>query len=98
MNLIQGMEVTDLKYSDMLREGIKSSGYSLSQISMQLKKNKLKLDRALLSKMQHGKYPPAKDDINVALAKLLNLDPDEFRLAAAKEKLPQELYDLISRG
>lgn len=98
MNYIQGKEVSELKYSDMLKKGIRNSGYSLSQISIQLKKNQLKLDRALLSKMQHGKYPPAKDEVNVALAELLDLESKEFRLAAAKETLSPELFDLISRG
>jgi hypothetical protein len=90
--------VNTLKYQDLLKKGIEDSGYSLAQISIHLKKNNLKLDRALLSKMQHGKYPPAKDEINVALAELLKIDPTEFRLAAAKETLSQELYDLIAKG
>lgn len=82
----------------MLKHGIEMNRYSLKQVCFKLAKRDIWLDKAVLSKMQNGKLPPAKDDINIILAEILNINPDEFRLAAVKETLPMELFNLIKNA
>lgn len=84
-----------MNYQAMLKRGIEKKGLSLTQVSFRLAKKDICLDKSVLSKMQNGKIPPAKDEINIALAEILDLDIDKFRIAAAKEILPKSLFNLI---
>lgn len=84
-----------MRYSALIRSGIKKKGYSLTQICFQLAKRDIWLDRAALSKLQNGKMPPAKDTINIALAEVLDIDPKQLRVAAVKETLSEDLFELI---
>jgi ribosome-binding protein aMBF1 (putative translation factor) len=79
----------------MLKNAIEKKGISLQQLCFQLAKRDVWVDKALLSKMQNGKYQPADDSVNVKLAEILEIDSAQFRLAAAREKLPHDLYELI---
>ncbi|MEK5176327.1 XRE family transcriptional regulator [Heyndrickxia sp. FSL W8-0496] len=84
-----------MDYQTLLKRGITKKGLSLTQISFRLAKKDICLDKSILSKLQNGKIPPAKDEINIALAEILDIDINQFRLAAAKEILPRELFELI---
>ncbi|MEM5014074.1 XRE family transcriptional regulator [Niallia taxi] len=84
-----------MKYQKLLKEGIEKKELSLTQISFRLAKKDICLDKSVLSKLQNGKLPPARDEINIALAEILDIDIVTFRLAAAKEILPKALFDLI---
>ncbi|MED3623229.1 MULTISPECIES: helix-turn-helix domain-containing protein [Neobacillus] len=84
-----------MQYHDLLKKGIEKKGLSLTQISFRLAKKDICLDKSVISKLQNGKIPPARDEINIALAEILDLDIDQFRIAAAKEILPKSLYELI---
>lgn len=82
-------------YSAQLKQGIERKGISLAQVCFRLAKKDVFLDKAVLSKMQNGKHPPAKDDANMAIAEVLGIDPNKLRLAAAREILPESLIELI---
>jgi ribosome-binding protein aMBF1 (putative translation factor) len=84
-----------MQYAQLLRKGIEAKGYSLTQLSFRLAKKEIWLEKTILSKMQTGKYPPAKDEVNIVIAEILDIDPVEFRVAAAKEILPESLINLI---
>ncbi|MGP9039777.1 helix-turn-helix domain-containing protein [Cytobacillus kochii] len=84
-----------MKYHLILKNAIEKKGLSLTQISFRLAKKDICLDKSIISKMQNGKWPPAKDEVNIALAEILDIEIDSFRLAAAKEILPQSLFNLI---
>jgi ribosome-binding protein aMBF1 (putative translation factor) len=84
-----------MQYAQLLRKGIEAKGYSLTQLSFRLAKKEIWLEKTILSKMQTGKYPPAKDAVNIVLAEILDIDPVEFRVAAVKEVLPESLIELI---
>ncbi|MGD6832542.1 XRE family transcriptional regulator [Sutcliffiella halmapala] len=84
-----------MKYQTLLKEAIENKGLSLTQISFRLAKKDICLDKSVLSKLQNGKLPPAKDEINIALAEILEIDIVKFRIAAAKEILPESLFKLI---
>ncbi|OMF01197.1 hypothetical protein BK124_00525 [Paenibacillus amylolyticus] len=84
-----------MSYFKMLNKAIDKKKFSLNQICFQLAKRDIWLDRAILSKMKNGKVPPAKDELNKALAEILDLDPNEFRVAAIKETITDDLFELI---
>jgi ribosome-binding protein aMBF1 (putative translation factor) len=84
-----------MDYQTLLKRGIEQKGLSLTQISFRLAKKDICLDKSVISKLQNGKIPPAKDEVNIALAEILDIDIDQFRLAAAKEILPKSLFELI---
>jgi len=86
-----------MNYADLLREGIKSADLSLAQICRRLKNKGINMDRSILSKMQNGKFPPAKDEVNIALAELLGIDDGELRVAAVKHIISPELVKLIKK-
>lgn len=92
--MLEGGEI-GLNYSEMLKSAIERNQLSLKQVCFKLAKNDIWLDKAVLSKMQNGKLPPAKDEVNIVLAEILNIDPIEFRLAAVRETLPKQLFELI---
>jgi ribosome-binding protein aMBF1 (putative translation factor) len=85
----------EMNYQSLLKKGIEKKGVSLTQISFRLAKKDICLDKSVLSKLQNGKLLPAKDKINIALAEILDIDINQFRLAAAKEILPKSLFELI---
>lgn len=82
-------------YPDLLREYIENSELSLSQIETKLREKGLSTNKAYISKLQNGKLPPAGDDINKALAEVLNGDEDELILLSYAEKAPI-LNDLVN--
>jgi ribosome-binding protein aMBF1 (putative translation factor) len=84
-----------MDYQTLLKKGIEKKNMSLTQLSFRLAKKDICLDKSILSKLQNGKLPPAKDGVNIALAEILEIDIDQFRLAAAREILPKSLFNLI---
>ena len=84
-----------MTYAEMLKKGIEEKGISLQQLCFQLAKREIWVDKAVLSKMQNGKLPPADDKVNITLAEILGIDSEQFRLAAVSEKLPKDLLNLI---
>ncbi|GIP55901.1 MULTISPECIES: XRE family transcriptional regulator [Paenibacillus] len=86
-----------MNYADLLKQAIQEADLSLGQICRRLAKHGIKMDRAILSKMQNNKLPPAKDDVNIVLAEILQTDPDALRVAAVKEVVSPELIGLIKK-
>ncbi|QWU15711.1 hypothetical protein SAMN04487895_12759 [Paenibacillus sophorae] len=84
-----------MTYAELIKQGIAAKKMSLGQVCMKLAKKDLWVDRAILSKLQNGNLPPAKDHINKALAEIIEIDEIELRLAAARELIPSELFELI---
>ncbi|MCM3131839.1 XRE family transcriptional regulator [Paenibacillus polysaccharolyticus] len=84
-----------MNYAQLLSLSIQKADLSLAQICRRLEKKGFYLDRGTLSKMKNGKLPPAKDDLNILLAEVLDIDPKDLRIAAAKETIPKPLYKLI---
>lgn len=84
-----------MEYADMIKCAITEKGLSLAQVCLRLAKKDIWLDRAVLSKIQNGKLPPAKDHVNIAIAQIIGVDATKLRLAAAREIIDPELYELI---
>lgn len=86
-----------MKYSSILKSAIEETDLSLKQICRRVNRHGFKLHPTILSKMQNGKHPPAKDALNIVLAEVLEIESNELRLTAIKELLPKELIELIQK-
>ncbi|MGG1637192.1 XRE family transcriptional regulator [Paenibacillus sp. NRS-1760] len=82
-----------MKYSELVRQAILKSGYSLSQVAKSLKESGISADKGYLSKLQNDSKPPASDKFNDALAIVLNIDQVELKAAAYREKIPADVLD-----
>ncbi|WP_144028215.1 helix-turn-helix domain-containing protein [Paenibacillus ferrarius] len=86
-----------MKYTDLLKEAIEKSSFSLGQLAEILNEQGLSVDKSYLSKLQNGKVPPANEITNKALAKLLNINEDKLIISAFFEKAPIELIQRTNR-
>lgn len=86
------------EYADFLKYKIKRSGLTLSQIVNELKKKGVKVTVAYLSKVQNGKNPPASEQLNRALAEIIECDPAELIRLAYLEKIPPEIRPYIEKA
>jgi transcriptional regulator with XRE-family HTH domain len=84
-----------LKYSVLLSNAIQDKNYSLSDLANKLEEFDVKIDKGYLSKLRSGTKSPASDRVNEALAKVLNIDPLELRIAAYKEKIPDDVLERL---
>lgn len=86
-----------MKYSDLVKEYIRKSGMSLSEIVSKIEKEHgVKIDRTYLSRLQNGKTnQPASDEVNRALALVTGGDVEELLMAALIEKAPAEIKDMV---
>lgn len=85
-------------YHEFLKDSIAKSGLSLSEISKQLIDMGFLTKDAYLSRLQNGKIAPARDDLNSALAYILNIDEDQLILAAQLEKAPAKFAKLFTEA
>lgn len=86
-----------MRYSELLSSYIDKSGLSLGEISLRLKNYGVSADRSYVSKLRNGVKPPASDDLNEALAKVLGQDPDNLIIAAYIDKAPPHLKSLLKK-
>lgn len=84
-----------MSYATLLAQGIEQRGLSLSQTCLKLAQKGIWMDRAVLSKLRSGKLPPAKDAVNIALADVIGINSTDLRIAAAREVIDPELFELI---
>lgn len=80
-----------MPYKDMLKSAIETKEKSLSEIAELLNQHGFKTKKAYLSKLQNGKVPPAGDELNHALALVLEVSPVELKAAAYREKIPADV-------
>ncbi len=85
-----------MQYKDLLKKYIEESGLSLRQIEEQMKELGFSTNKSYISKLQNGVVPPAGDELNRALAKVVGGDPTELLLTAYVEKAPPEIKAMIS--
>jgi transcriptional regulator with XRE-family HTH domain len=84
------------RYSDILSEAIEKSGLKLYKICEKVGDivgNSPSIH--YISRLQNGKNPPAGDELNQALATVLEIDPIEFKAAAYLEKIPDDVLEKI---
>lgn len=84
-----------MNYSEMLKVAIKNSRLSLHEISCELKELGFSADKTYLSKLQNGRIPPASNKLNEALARILQVDALDLKVAAYREKIPKEILEKL---
>lgn len=84
-----------MSYIEILRKSINASDLSLSQIARRLEKKGVNIDKSYLSKLQNGKIAPAGEKINDAIAEVLGIDKLELKVAAYREKIPQDVLEKL---
>lgn len=82
-----------MTYDKYLKKSIAVSGMSLTDICNSIKVFGFKTDKTYLSKLQNGRIPPAGDDLNEALANVLNIDRLELKTAAYRAKIPEDVLE-----
>ncbi|WP_157843132.1 LexA family transcriptional regulator [Bacillus sp. FJAT-42315] len=86
------------RYHEILKKYIRESGLSLDEISKRLEHSGFSTKKAYLSRLQNGKIPPAGDELNRALASILDRDEYELILTSYLEKAPPEFKKLINEN
>ncbi|WP_256815810.1 LexA family transcriptional regulator [Cytobacillus sp. Bac17] len=79
----------------MLQDAIQKNPLSLTEISNQLRNLGFSIDKAYLSRLKNSKIPPASEEINIALSKILSIDLDEFLWASYYEIAPNSLREIL---
>ncbi|AYK05296.1 MULTISPECIES: hypothetical protein [Brevibacillus] len=86
-----------MKYSDILRQCIENSCLSLSQICNQLQKYGFKTNKGYLSKLQNGRIPPAGDELNDAISKVIGINAIKLKVAAYRERIPNDILKELKK-
>jgi transcriptional regulator with XRE-family HTH domain len=85
-----------VKYAEILLKAINDSGLKLNKIAELIEDiTGSKPTKEYLSRLQNGRTPPAGDELNNALAKVLGIDPLELKVAAYREKIPSEVLEKL---
>ena len=86
-----------MSYSNFLSNTIKNSGYSLRAIaSLCEKKYNVKITASYLSKLQQeGNKNPASEKVNIAIAKVCGINPDDLIFEADLEKAPENVKNIV---
>lgn len=77
------------RYSEILKEYIKKSNLSLSELEKGLRKKGFNKNKSYLSNLQNGKVEPPSTDVNIALAEIIGADPLRLILTPLIEYLKQ---------
>ncbi|OME79581.1 hypothetical protein BK120_21630 [Paenibacillus sp. FSL A5-0031] len=85
-------------YSNTLKQYVNESGLSLREISRRCSNNKTPVSQAYISKLINNDIPPASEEVNKALAKATNCNPEKLIIAAQTERLKPVLDDLGEEG
>ncbi|MCY9764279.1 helix-turn-helix domain-containing protein [Paenibacillus alvei] len=86
-----------MNYKELIKHHIENNGMSCQEIVDKMKMRGVKLDRSYISMLKNGRKSPASDKVNIALAEVLGIDSAELRIAAVKEKISPDLYQLIKK-
>ncbi|WPS85685.1 XRE family transcriptional regulator (plasmid) [Brevibacillus halotolerans] len=85
-----------MKYSEMLSLAITQSGLKLSKIAEMVGNiTGTQPTTQYLSRLQNGANPPGADKLNDALSQVLGIDALELKVAAYREKIPQDVLEKL---
>lgn len=86
-----------MSYANFLSNTIKNSGYSLRDIaSLCEKKYNVKITASYLSKLQkEGNKNPASEKVNIAIAKVCRINPDDLLFEADLERAPENVKEIV---
>lgn len=86
-----------MSYANFLSNTIKNSGYSLRAIaSLCEKKYNIKITASYLSRLQQkGNKNPASERVNIAIAKVCGINPDDLIFEADLERAPESVKNIV---
>lgn len=86
-----------MSYANFLSNTIKNSGYSLRSIaSLCEKKYNVKITASYLSKLQQEENKnPASEKVNIAIAKVCGINPDDLIFEADLERAPENVKNIV---
>lgn len=86
-----------MSYANFLSNTIKNSGYSLRAIaSICEKKYNVKITASYLSRLQQeGNRNPASEKVNIAIAKVCGINPDDLIFEADLERAPENVKNIV---
>lgn len=86
-----------MSYANFLANTIKNSGYSLRAIaSLCEKKYNVKITASYLSRLQQeGNRNPASEKVNIAIAKVCGINPDDLIFEADLERAPENVKNVV---
>ena len=86
-----------MSYANFLSNTIKNSGYSLRAIaSLCEKKYNVKITASYLSRLQQeGNRNPASEKVNIAIAKVCGINPDDLIFEADLERAPENVKNVV---
>lgn len=86
-----------MSYANFLSNTIKKSGYSLRAIaSLCEKKYNVKITASYLSKLQQEENKnPASEKVNIAIAKVCGINPDDLIFEADLERAPENVKNIV---
>ncbi|MBC9783487.1 hypothetical protein H1S01_03045 [Heliobacterium chlorum] len=80
-------------YAERISELIEQSGMQLIEISARCKMYGVNVTSSYLSKLKGGKMPPPSENINIALAKVLEVNEDELIWEAFIDRAPDRFKE-----
>jgi hypothetical protein len=90
---------TGSQYTRILRKAMIESRKSIDEIidavNSKVNSKGHKLSKLHLTRLQNGNIQPAPDDINQAIAEVLNINPLDLITLAYIEKIPQEVLERL---
>lgn len=87
-----------MSYASFLAKTIKNSGYSLRAIARLCEqKYNVKITASYLSKLQQeGNKNPASEKVNIAIAKVCKINPDDLIFEADLERAPENVKKVVN--
>lgn len=87
-----------MSYSEFLSKAIKESKLSLRAIATLCEKNyNVPITASYLSKLQKGVQTPASEKVNIAIAKVCEINPDDLLFEADFERAPESVKQLTNQ-
>lgn len=80
----------------ILIKGMVDSKLSLKEVcQLVYEKSGIKISTSYLSKIRSGTKPPASDQVNLALANVLKIDPVDLLVSVYQEKVPDVVLEKL---
>lgn len=86
-----------MSYSETLARMVENSGMTLKDLADKCKQSGVRIDPSYISKLQTAKQLPASDEINIAIAKACDSEPDILLYEAYMEKAPEMIREFIKK-
>jgi hypothetical protein len=84
-----------MNYTELLSNYIEKSRLSHREISRRCKELGKSVSQAYISQLVRGDVPPASDEVNEVIAKVIDANIDELYIASYLEKMPDNIRNFF---